>query len=299
MTKNYFLVDPWNRTDSEKIDTEEAEKLLSARDFISDYISFEENLVAVKNSFYEYELFLLSIGLDYEFDHSADSDFFQDKRVLANAKVLSVLNSITSFRDRFPNIKYRHNDTSTKEYFKENWDTQKSGSIEFHFCEVLRNYAQHNTQPISGVTVGGGWDDKREWRESRASIFVTVSEVTADRKVPNHLKEKFVNHFGTKADVTMLLREAVDGLGLVAKEMRSWLGPELERVISHYQGYLDRAERDGFLYLVLTSDSDYPTGQPQFFSDFLTRARKLRARTILTHTSNHYISSRPRGHSAP
>jgi len=292
----FYLYDPWRISEAKEISSVEYDALHSACSFLSEYIRFEENIMAVKNAMYEYENFVLHVSLDHEFNPDSDHDYFQDKRVMANGKVLSVLNSITSFRDQFPTFKQSKKSPSAREIFDENWKLQKQANVHFEFCEVLRNFAQHNTQPVSGVTVGGGWDSQREWRESHTSIFVSVSEVSADRKVSAESKTKFLEHIGRKADVSLILREGIDCLGEVSKEMRSWLTSEFDQSSDTYDHYLKRGQYEGFIYFLLSTEVAGSIAGRQIFPAFLERAKRLRRNQVLTHTADHYISSRARGH---
>ena len=118
--ERYYLYDPWHKSESDELSKKEYDDLNSACDFLSDYISFEENITAVKNAVYEYEVFILESSVDYEFNPYSDHNYFQDRRVIANGKVLSILNSITSFRDQFPNFRNTQKPEKTREIFLEN-----------------------------------------------------------------------------------------------------------------------------------------------------------------------------------
>lgn len=295
-TERYFLYDPWNRADSDEIEKDFYDSIHRSDQFISRYVAFEEAIVGIRYAMYDFEKFVLTISLDYEENRGSDHSYFQDMRVRANGKVVSVLNAITSFRDQFPKFKETVKQIEGRVAFLENWKLHKEVDVHFDFCEVLRNYSQHHTQPVSRVTVGGSWDKDHTWRESHSSIFVSVSAVAADRALQPSQRERFLSQIGEMADVSLVLRKSMDCIGDISREMRSWLTPDFEQSCATYATALGTAKRERFPYLLLTRESDGGEGR-QIFPDFLNYAKKLRTGQLPSHTANGYVSNKARGHS--
>jgi len=83
----------------------------------------------------------------------------------------------------------------------------QQNSVAFNFCERLRNFAQHHFQPVSFTTTGGAWDQDREFREHRASLYAAVEDVIRNREIDEIEREGYQRSFGETADISLIFRE--------------------------------------------------------------------------------------------
>jgi hypothetical protein len=278
---------------------EEFSKLKKARGFLTDYMQFEETVLQVIHASMQFESFLLETSLKHYFFPTGRHDAIQDTRLLANLPVLSFLNSITSFRDQFPKFKQADPKLAIHARFKELWDKQKANSVAFSFCERFRNYGQHQTKPVSGVTLGGSWDKGRNFLEANTSVFVEVADVCKNHQIKTAEKAKYTDAFGKHCDISLIFRETTGCIGGLVKELRDALKAEFETSTSLYQKQLDiiGTYKKGLIIARAASMSGSETLESfDVFSDFLERATHLRRTYVMSNNNRHFVSNKARGH---
>jgi hypothetical protein len=267
--------------------------------FLKDYMRFEETVLQCLYSFEDFEEFILKSALQHYLFPMREYDFLQDTRVRSNIKVLSLLNSVTSLRDQFPKFRSHQELSRLHEMFRSYWDYERDSSAAFAFFERLRNFAQHQTQPVSGYTTGSRWDDKREISEARAAIFVTVDEVCSNRAIGQTERERYTNTFGEKADLSLIFRETIGRIGEIATKIRKETDAVFKSSEALYQNAIEIGSRYQEKFTVcdavaITGDSE----EKQFsvFGDFLERARRLRRTFLMKNNQSHIVSNRAMGH---
>lgn len=302
VTITYVLTSPFlGERYEHRLSLEEFESIRRSYIFLDEYMSFEETVLQLIYSYQEFERYILESALDYHIFPSVDFDYFQDIRVKSNIRVMSFLNSLTSLRDQFPSFRRVKNLADLRSAFRKKWDSQKATSTEFAFCERLRNFAQHQTQPVSSVQTGGGWDEKRTLYEARTSIFVDVEAVCENRKISPGEKQVYLNYFGPKADAALLFRVAIDTLGKLSKETREECITEFSRSVDVLKEYITIASGYVETFIsceAMSMDSDKITEKFPIFDDFVKRANVLRRIHLNVNNERHFISNRSRGHSS-
>jgi hypothetical protein len=281
------------------ITTDEFDSLKAARSFLSEYMRFEESVLQVLYSCEEFEAFLLNTSLNHYLFPSHEHDFMQDTRLRSNLKVLGFLNSVTSLRDQFPKFKGLLPALDIHRRFKNLWNDQKKASTAFSFCERLRNYAQHQTQPVSSVTTGGGWDKDRVLLESHVSIFVAVDAVCANRCIKDGERRQYQAEFGTQCDVSLVFRETTACIGKIVQETRAALDKHFVSQMATYEANLAIAKsyKENFVVAEAVSTlNDAEVERFSIFQDFSERAKRLRRTFVMTNNHSHFISNRARGH---
>jgi len=281
------------------LSADEFEALRKAHGLLSEYMDFEESVLQVIYSDEEFESFLLNTALNHYLLPTHGFEFLQDARLRSNLKVLGFLNSVTSLRDQFPKFKGLGLTFDAREHFWTLWSTQQQGVTPFRFCERLRNYAQHQTQPVSSVTMGGAWDKAREIMEDTLSIFVDVESVCANRKIPDAERIQFRAEFGERCDVSLVFRETMACIGKIVREVRSKLKDSLDVAITTYDANLATAKTYGFeIAEVATLFEGKVVKEFSVFLDFSKRAKRLRETYLMTNNQMHFISNRARGHAS-
>ena len=280
---------------------QEFKSLQSSFSFLRDSMKLEETALQVIYALEDYEEFILQSALHHHLFPMEEYEFFQDSRVRANIKVLGFLNSVTSFRDQFPRFKSQQSLARLREDFFALWDKQKARSVAFCFFERLRNYAQHQTQPVSSATTGAGWDKKREMSEARASVFVQVSEVCANRDIHQDERQRYISEFGEKADISLIFRETAGRIGDILKAVREITREIFDKSVNEYERCLKivRADEIHFLHCEVVSVVNGERKKEfEIFPDFLQRAKNLRRTFLMTNNERHFVSNRAFGHSA-
>lgn len=299
-SKEYILEQPLGIRSKVEISIEDFQKIGTAKSIISDTISFEENVMLIMNSSKEYEEFILKSALDFYYYPTAEFDFYQDSRMNANLKLLNYLNSITSFRDRFPEFRSCKTGNKLQIEFKRMWNEQQDTCVSFRFCGRLRNYAQHQTQPVWSVTAGGGWNENPRLMETHVSVFVKVDDICKHRSIKTDEKKNYNNNFGELADISLIIRETNSSVGFIVNDMRKMLNEDFldsENCIKYQLSKLGIGPENLKLANALEIDNGTITKSISLFYEFINRANRLRNTRIPTNFQNHYISNRYRGHS--
>lgn len=268
----------------------------NAKSFLSKYMRLEENILQVIYSSQNFEEYLLKSALDYYLFPIHDFDYFNDTRLKANLYVSSVLNAITGFRDQFPKFSGTTNQVSRR--FRDLWDDQRAQSITLRFGERLRNYAQHQSQPVYSATTGGGWDTDRNLLESHVSFYGDVEAICVNRNIQKSEKDEYLEHFGERVDLALVLREMLGSVGKISVAVRQDLSADFEQAVSTCNECLSLVKPYSDINITHLSmrNVDHEVEGFDMFEDFVSRAKRLRTNMVMTNNERHYISSRARGH---
>jgi hypothetical protein len=290
-----FMSEVWTHELTEK----QFHELKNSHNFLLTYMNLEESVLQIMYAMQTFETYLLTGALDYYLFPGRDFDYFQDARLQANLAVSGVLNSISSLRDQFPKFAGMTGDVDARAGFLSKWQELSDSSVTFRFGEHLRNYAQHQNQPVSGATTGGGWDKDRTLMETHLTVYCDVTKVTASRRVGPNDKKVFREVLGTRADLALVLREMTDGVAQLAKFAREMLEPYYVSAISNYEAnltvvgrYSDNDGRHATARAHGASDMTF-----NIFMDFLARAKRLHRTHVTINAHRHFVSSKARGHS--
>src|SRR5687768_3113440 len=93
-----FISDRWEFG----ISAQSYAELMQSQSFLPEYTRFEEIGLQALYAYQEFEQFILNSALEHSLFPLSPHEFEQDHRIRANIRVLSFLNSITSFRDQLP-----------------------------------------------------------------------------------------------------------------------------------------------------------------------------------------------------
>jgi len=275
----------------------EFRELDNARAFLLEYMDFEESVLQLIYAAEEFESFLLTTALNQYLLPQYQYDAIQTNRLRANLKMLGFLNSITSLRDQFPKFRPLNPGFNMKQVFEKLWDDKKAASVAFRFSERLRNYAQHQTQPASSVSFGGGWDKNTGLMEDHMSVFVDVSNVCQNRNIGGSEKTLYEQTFGKAADVALVFRETMGTIGQIVLEIRGSLKPHLNLAVANYERSADLVRKNDLPALEAASlEGNKSQVLFSVFPQFTARAISLSATHVMINNQKHFISNRARGH---
>lgn len=208
-----------------------------------------------------------------------------------------MLNAVTSIRDQAPKLAHSQLGITLRERLLTLWEEERTRSTAFSFAERFRNYAQHQTQPISRASTGGGWDKSLALCEHHTSVYVATSEVIKNRNIRSTERERYLREYGELVDVAALLREALSAVGRIADTLRIEFEQPFNEAIEAYEHFLNidngRPQHYDVISAYPSEDSDL-----SIFPGLSQRARKLKQQRYLKNYQKHYVSSRLRGHSA-
>lgn len=273
----------------------EYQAAVDAKYFLLTYMRLEENYLQVLYSLQNFEKFLTDSAIDHSIFPMHEFNETQDARVRANIFVSSFLNSVTGFRNQFPRTgSYK----SAHQNFLLGWESAKRTSIAFAFGERLRNYAQHQSHPVSSITSGGGWNSAREHRESHVTVYCDTIAVATDRGDAGE-RSNYTREFGRRADLTLILREVAGKVGEMMKSARDFLKADFNQAIKDYESALSAGKQLSAENLVVRISKMVGSETPDshdLFDEFVDRARRLRRNFASVNNHQHFVSSRPRGH---
>lgn len=271
--------------------------LSDARALLSDYLSFEETVLLVLYAWEEFELFLLNTSLHHHVFPIGEFDALHDTRLRANPRVLGVLNSITSLRDQFPKFRQLLPSADLHQHFDSLWQSHRQASTSFNFSERLRNYAQHQTQPVSTISIGGRWLKGEDLAENNVSVFVKVDLVCANRSIKAAEKAAYRAAYGEQCDIGLILREAMGSIGQITNGIRIVLKAHLDAAIAAYGQNLNLAKpQAAHVVQVVTICDEHVTDKFDIFPEFIDRITRLRRTRLHVNNEKHFTSSRARGH---
>ena len=262
---------------------------------------FEETVLQTIYAGQDFEEFILSTALNYYLFPIGEYEFFQDTRLRANLRTNAFLNSVTSLRDQFPKFRSRRNLTRLHDEFKGHWDEARTNSAAFSFLERLRNYAQHQTQPIGFVTTGGAWDRERDLLETRMSVYVEVEPICRNREVSMDEAEKYKSELGNRADISLIFRESMGIIGKIVKKIRDRTKEDFDHSINNIEEYLSimksyvSEDVPCHFDILVTHEGDV-SREFTLFPDFTRRAQKLRRTFLMENHHKHFVSNRAFGH---
>ncbi|WP_312403246.1 hypothetical protein [Rhizobium sp.] len=298
MSASYFLRSPFLGDGTHiEITKDDFFKLENSKIIIREYISFEESLFQLLKTYSEFEKYLLTSALDFLNFPQADWDFFQDIRIDANIRVVSVLNAMTSVRDQAPKLNSPQLGVTLNRRLRTLWDEHRSTSTSFSFAERLRNYAQHQTQPISRTSTGGGWKKDDDLCEHHTSVYVDTLAVCNNRGIDRDEKERYLHEYGDMVDIAGLLREALSIIAKIASTLRSEFEQPVTESLSTYDYYLTIRNETPTHYDAVAANNRLEDKKFSIFPGLVERAKKLKQQRYLTNFEKHYISNRLRGHS--
>lgn len=297
MKKEYLLVSPFiSQRDEVRITFSEFNKISESREFLLSYLSFEESLFQLLKCYTEFEQYLLSSALQFLHFPQAHWDIFQDIRIEANIRVSSVLNSVTSVKDQAPKIRAPLGGLTLRDKFVSLWENERVVSNSFSFAERLRNYAQHQTQPVSKTSTGGGWDTNRSLCEHHTSVYVDTNSVCENRAIPKEERERYLLEFGESADLSLILRETIGAIGRFVETLRNEFKVPIDSFLDTYEGFLKYEGKQEAHYDVVARENNFEVENISIFPEFLARVRKLQDNRYLKNNEKHFISNRNRGH---
>jgi hypothetical protein len=274
-------------------------RLSSSRNFLYDCILFEERRKQIALALKEFELFLLSSAVERENSNLPRYEFFQDLVLQANLRSIGFLSSVKSMHDQFPKFSSVKSSIDVRQIFKEEWKSSTKNSCSFHFCWVFRNIAQHHKSPVNSVTLGGGWDSSREFRDGSLSVYARTRDMEGVREVKKEELERFLSDLGELVDIALIFRETAHEISRINEIIREKLKILLAENLSMYASFLDKvAYKDsGIRYVRAEKLLGGKIDQEFIISDSLIqRAIRLNGERLAKFQHQYYTTNRPRGH---
>jgi hypothetical protein len=160
-------------------------------------------------------------------------------------------------------------------------DPTKMSMTPFRFFERVRNYAQHQSQPVSIMESGGEWIDGHTILEDHLSVYVDVETVCNNRAIPEAEKLEYIKAYLGNCDISLLFRETVAVLGQIVLQMRRQLAKYLDAALDEYRSNLAIVQIYGATVgKVVTLLSGTEQDSFEIFPGFVERVQRACAKRI-------------------
>lgn len=272
-----------------------------SREFILEYISFEETILQTIYALHDFEEYILRSALHEHLFPIDLYDFEEDMRLRGNLRVNALLNSVASIRDQFPKFQRVPELRLLRDDFLKQWHEARATSVAFNFFERLRNHAQHATQPVSLVVTGGGWDEKRCQAETKFSVYVDIDAVCRHRGIGDEEAARYRENFGKSADISLIFRETLGIIGTITKYVRKRTEDIFDICSQDLRTYIKIGEKYRPDSRLAHSNVSFVDGKRttkifEIFPELLSRASRLRGMFLMENNARHFVSNRAYGH---
>ena len=212
----------------------EYDRLLTSWAALAVIASLEEEWDSLIQNYIELELELIrsamnTMVLSHEGYHEAN-----DTRLGFARRLSNLLHLCKSYLDHTPHYLKKLTTTGLETAFKMATSAAYDASISYRFMEALRNYAQHRGLPLHGATFDSAWtgsfaDNGQDKGMLRHSSFATIdlAKIRADGKFKASVLVELADS-PDQLDVSILVREYIEGLAQVHENVRASIKPELD-----------------------------------------------------------------------
>lgn len=184
-------------------------ELHRARNVILEAIAVEENFDALLENYVELEETLFHLGMTHlAFGYRARYDF-GDMRNLIGRRLLNLFASARLYRDallRHASKMFGPGETSEK--VTRAMADGPFQPMEYRLVEAIRNYSQHHSLPVSGLTLGSRLEKADERLAYSITPMLNGTAIAAERKLPQEVKVQLLSLGRT--EVMPIVRKALE-----------------------------------------------------------------------------------------
>ena len=267
-------------------------------------LAIEEKFNLALENFEEFEGDLLSRALHESLFETDEWSARIGELHRINRKLVNLLATCRLYVDQI-----RHNlhtvygkGSAQAEAFEKLKSHESDSHLGYRVLEALRNYVQHRSLPIEGVS------HQSHWRHLPGGSFrehTVIPEIEPARlREDGDFKASVLlelEALGARVDIRPLAREYMASLGRVQKGLRDLMAPDVERwdaiVADLEQRFRSLGAQDLIGLAVVVREGDEPyAGVVQIFSEPIERRRWLqRENQYLMHYEHALVASRPTG----
>lgn len=210
--------------ESVPISQEFYEQIKEANSGLAAMLAVEEKFDAFMENFVELESTVLSLGARHlAFESRSNTQFFEHKNLISR-RIANFLSSGRLYRDGLPQrvnqIFGRVHPEATA--FNARLEDITNQPMAYRMVEVLRNYAQHNNLPVSGLTINHAKDVVEGVTTGFASWLeplVNAAMLSRTRNLKDDVAAELASA-GESLKVMPLLREYVEYVGGLHRSFR-------------------------------------------------------------------------------
>lgn len=196
------------------IPKEQALILKETSEKISLVLSFERNFEYLVQNYVDYENTIAQKSIDQLVKNSPSLDEFNIHITDVTVKLLNLLTTAKAYIDKSPSIMKKL--TGESDLFKKECSFQFDTNFSYRFVDALRNYAQHNSDPITSLTLGGAWASRENLEYYTNPIIDT--EIL---RTNNKFKKSVLPETNIKFHLSYCIRRYIECLSLIHKKTSS------------------------------------------------------------------------------
>ena len=286
----------WGSTDSSEA---EFYRVRSAKRNLMRILWIEDKFDLLIENYVEYERELLDLAL-YQMIYGEFSwSLFRADAIRINRRLQNLLSACRMYLDQ---IKHDVGELETPEVpllecLTKKWSDQFDSKIGYRIMEGLRNHAQHRNLPVHHMSYPREWinSDSRCRLAFRIVPSLSVAELKEDPKVKSGIIAE-LEGVGEYVPVTPLVREYVEGLGIVHEEFRALSKSNVERWESVIRAICNRAVtefdalKSGVAIVVCNEDGGELESENVFEDPIQYRSNLVRKNQNLSNLSARFVS---------
>ncbi|HBD7189800.1 TPA: hypothetical protein KKW68_001683, partial [Legionella pneumophila] len=194
------------------ISEEEFSILKETSDKIRLALSFERNFEYLIQNYLDYENTIAQKSIGQLVDNLQSIEEFNSHINDVNLKLLNLLSTTKAYIDKSPSILKKL--TGEADSFKIQCSLQYDTNFSYRFVDSLRNYAQHNNDPLSSLILGGEWVE-RENLEYYTNPIIDTEVLRANKK----FRKSVLPEYDVKFHLSYCIRRYIECLSLIHKKM--------------------------------------------------------------------------------
>ncbi|SIS67959.1 hypothetical protein SAMN05421759_102308 [Roseivivax lentus] len=215
------------------IGEEEFSVLESCVSWIAFCEQIEDSFDVLAKSFLEFETDLFSLSLEHFFSDISSLDdhenAFSEGRSRISLRVFSVLMAAKSYEERVYRLaKLLPNSKEVLVEFKSIFSNKFDSFFEYRLADALRNFAAHDSMPLSGYSVGYRIEsgstriteaDPKRQRNS-LSPYLRAEKITNSKKINKKIIREIEEQGFEKIDLKILVRRYISCMYTAHSEVR-------------------------------------------------------------------------------
>ena len=227
----------------------EFDEIVASRSQLFDGLATEETYDLLIGNYVEWEQDMTALALENLVYSSRDWSATMDQLQRLNRRLLNLLSACRLYLDHLPQrlAIVLGSGAPEIERAREITHEQYDLLLGYRVLEGIRNYIQHRNLPVRNIS----WNSDR--MEQNDGGFVWRNVVTPRLDVAQLVEDKGLKpavledlrRIGTAVDLKPLVREYVQGLGLVHAHVRAHVLPVMARVRTVFLAVVDRWESSG------------------------------------------------------
>lgn len=254
-----YLYEPYDGGYKLQIDADQYEIFSDAILTASSSMRIEELFQVFATTIISFEKYLLDVAVDFAYADLSlkeiDDKFFTDMRYQFNVKIITALTALQCYIDHSDRIlKYIGNPAGAREFNAKLGSQAFDENFSYRACCQLRNYAQHQSLPLGGFTIGSDADFVQDEKGVRHKVgskysvhpWVDILKLKESKKISARFRDELKGFNYNRVDIKWLIRDLARSMYERHAKLRKLLAPEIERANEIIKsGYdLVRAEKN-------------------------------------------------------